>query len=68
MKGRVRGEIDAYTPPRETLAAAVSRLNSEAQPARVMLAHPRTAFHPCTCRLCRDTTVVAAVLIGYDDM
>jgi hypothetical protein len=33
----------------------------------MVLAHPRAAFHPCTCGLCGDATVFAAVLIGYND-
>jgi hypothetical protein len=51
-----------YTPPRETLVVAASRLNSEALATRVVLAHPRVTFHPCMCGLCGG----AAVLIGYD--
>jgi hypothetical protein len=54
-------------PPRETLATTSSRPNSEAPAARMMLAHPRTTFHPCTCGLCGGAAAVAAALIGYDD-
>jgi hypothetical protein len=68
MRGGARGEIDAYMPPRETLAAASSRLNFEALAACVVLAHPHTAFHPCMCRLHRGIVAVAAMLIGYDDV
>jgi hypothetical protein len=25
-------------------------------------------FHPCTCGLCGDAVVIAAALIGYDDV
>jgi hypothetical protein len=53
---------DTYTPPRETLAIASSRSNSEA------LGHPRAAFHPCKCGLCRGTAAIAAALIDYDDV
>jgi hypothetical protein len=38
-----------YTPPRETLAVASSRLNFEALATHVVLARPHTVFHPCTC-------------------
>jgi hypothetical protein len=55
-------------PLRETLAAASSRLNSEALATRVVLAHPCAAFHPCTCGLNGSVVTVAAALIGYDDM
>jgi hypothetical protein len=54
--------------PRETLATASSRLNSEALDMRVVLAHPRAMFHPYTCGLCSGTAAVAATLIGYDDV
>jgi hypothetical protein len=54
-------------PPRETLAAASSQPNSEALLARVVLAHPRAAFHPYTCGLYRGVAVAVA-LIGYDDV
>jgi hypothetical protein len=58
-------------PPRETLATASFRPNSESLAVRVVLAHPHVVFHPYTCRLHRgvDAAVVAAVaLIGYDDI
>jgi hypothetical protein len=55
-------------PPHETLAFGFSRLNSETLAARVVLAHSRAVFHPCTCRLRGSTTVVAATLIGYVDV
>jgi hypothetical protein len=50
--------------PRETLVAVASRPNSDALVARVVLAHPHAAFHPCTCELCGG----AAALIGYNDV
>jgi hypothetical protein len=56
------------TQPRETLAATSSWPNSEALAARVVLAHPRAAFHLRTCGLRRGVAVVAATLIGYDDV
>jgi hypothetical protein len=56
-----------YMPPRETLAATASRSNPEVLAARVVLAHPRAAFHPCMCGLRGGTTTVAAALIGYDN-
>jgi hypothetical protein len=34
----------------------------------VVLAHPRAAFHPCTYRLRGGATVVAVVLISYEDL
>jgi hypothetical protein len=54
--------------PHETLHATSSRPNSEALAAHVVLAHPHVVFHPCTCGLHRGAAVVAAVLIGYDDV
>jgi hypothetical protein len=54
--------------PRETLAATYSRPNSEALAARMVLAHSRAAFHPCTCGLHRGVAAVVAALIGYDDV
>jgi hypothetical protein len=63
--GGARGVIQTpHTPPHKTLAAAASQLNSEAPTAHVVLAHPRTAFHPCTCGLNRGV----AALIGYDEV
>jgi hypothetical protein len=55
-------------PPRETLAVASSRPNPEALATRVVLAHPRTAFHPYMCGLRVGAAVVAAALISYDDL
>jgi hypothetical protein len=66
MRGRVRGGLTPYTPPRETLAATSSRPNSEVLATHVVLAHPRATFHPCTCGFRRGATAVAAALIGYD--
>jgi hypothetical protein len=66
MRGGARGELTPYTPPRETLAATSSRLNSEALAICVVLAHPRVAFHSCTCGLRRDVAAVAGALIDYD--
>jgi hypothetical protein len=54
--------------PRETLATTSSRPNSEALVARVVLAHPRAAFHPCTCGLRRDVVAVTVAPIGCDDV
>jgi hypothetical protein len=64
MMGAARGGLTSYTSPRETLADTFSRPNSEALAAYVVLAHPRVAFHPCTCGLSRGV----AALIGYDDI
>jgi hypothetical protein len=58
----------SYTSPCETLATASSRSNSKVLATRVVLAHPRAAFHPCTCGLRRGAAAVAVVLIGYDDV
>jgi hypothetical protein len=68
MRDGARGRLTSYTPACETLAATSSRPNSEALSAHLVLAHPRVAFHPYTCRLCRGIVVVAAALIGYDDI
>jgi hypothetical protein len=57
-----------YTPPRETLAATSSRSNSEALPARVVLALPRATLHPCTCGLHRGAATIAVALIRYNDV
>jgi hypothetical protein len=56
------------TPPRETLAAVSSQMNSGALAVRVVLAHPCAVFHPCTCGLHRGAAAVAAALISYDDV
>jgi hypothetical protein len=55
-------------PPHETLAVTSSRPNSKALAACVVLSHPHVAFYPYTCGLCEGATMVAAALIGYDDM
>jgi hypothetical protein len=60
--GGARGVIQM--PPHKTLAAAASRLNSEAPAAHVVLTHPRAAFHPCTCGLDRGV----AALIGFNEV
>jgi hypothetical protein len=39
---------------------------SEALATCVVLAHPRTAFHPCKCGLRGGTAAIAAVLISYN--
>jgi hypothetical protein len=59
-----------HTWPRYTfkmLAATASRPNPEALAARVVLAHPHAAFHPCMCGLCGGAAMVVVTLIGYDD-
>jgi hypothetical protein len=68
MIGAARGEdththhhVKPYPPP-------PYRSNSEALAARVVLAHPRKAFHPCTCGLHGGAATVAATLISYDDV
>jgi hypothetical protein len=64
MRGGARGGFTSYMPPRETLATASSRSNTEAQAVLVVLAHPHAAFHPCTCELHGGVTA----RIGYDDV
>jgi hypothetical protein len=54
--------------PRQTLVVIASQLNSEAIAVRMVLAHPRAAFHPCTCGLYGGAVAVAAALICYDDV
>jgi hypothetical protein len=68
LRGGARGNRDAYTPPRETLATTSSQPNPETLAAREVLAHPRAAFHPYMCGLHGGATAVAAALIGYDDV
>jgi hypothetical protein len=68
MRGGTRGGLMPYTPPHETLATTSSRPNSKALVGHVLLAHPRVSFHPYTCGHRRGTVVVAAALIGYDDI
>jgi hypothetical protein len=53
------------TPPHETLAIAASWPNSKSLATHVVLAHPRVAFHHCTCGLHGGAATVAAALIGY---
>jgi hypothetical protein len=55
-------------PPRESLAAASSRLKSEALATRMVLALPRAVFHPFTCGLRGGAAAIAATLICYDDV
>jgi hypothetical protein len=67
-EGRARG---ADTPTHhhvKNLVATSSRPNSEALLVRAVLAHIRATFHPCTCELCGGADVIAAALIGYDDV
>jgi hypothetical protein len=68
MRGKARGGLMSYMPPRETLATTSSRPNSKALAVHVVLAHPRAVFYPCTCGLRGGAIVVAAALIGYDDV
>jgi hypothetical protein len=67
-RGGVRGDIHTYTPPRGTLAATSSRPKPETLAVREVLAHLRATFHLCMCGLYGDIAVVAAALIGCDDM
>jgi hypothetical protein len=64
----MRGGLTPDMVPHETLAATSSQPKSEALPARMVLAHPRTMFHPCTCGLRTCVVAVPAALIGYDDI
>jgi hypothetical protein len=67
MTGRASGALHtSYMSPHETLAAAASRPNSEALVARVVLAHPRMVFHPCTCALRGGAVAIVVALIVYD--
>jgi hypothetical protein len=69
IRGGVRGVINTcLQPPHETLAATSSWPNSEALAARMVLAHSRTMFHPCTCGLRRCAAAVAAAMIDYDNV
>jgi hypothetical protein len=68
MRGGARSILRPYMAPRETLATTSTRLNSEDLVVHVVLTHPRAAFHPYTCRLCRGTAMIAAALIGYDNV
>jgi hypothetical protein len=54
-------------PPRKILIVA-SRPNSEALVVRVVLAHPRVAFYPCTCGLSGGAATIAVALISYNVM
>jgi hypothetical protein len=49
----------------KTLVVTSSWPNPETWTVHEVLAHPRTAFQPCTCGLCGGATVVATELIGY---
>jgi hypothetical protein len=57
-RGSRRDEQMPYTPPRETLAVAASRPNSEALATRVVQAHPRATFHPRMCGLLGGAVVL----------
>jgi hypothetical protein len=62
MRGGARGAETPTCHHVKTLAAtSSSRPNPKALAAREVLAHPHTVFHP-------DAAMIAAVLIGYDDM
>jgi hypothetical protein len=50
-----------------TLTNTASWPNPKNIAACEVLAHPRAAFHPCTCGLRDGATVVAAALISYSD-
>jgi hypothetical protein len=69
MRGGIWG---VYTPTCHHMKTLVTTFSSrpdlETLVAHEVLAHPRVAFHPCTCGLCGGTDAVAAALIGYDDM
>jgi hypothetical protein len=62
------GGLTPNASPRETLATTSSQLNSEAIAVCVVLAHPHMVFHLHTCGLHRGAAVVAAALIGYDNV
>jgi hypothetical protein len=49
----------------KTLAATSSRPNPKTRTVHGVLAHPRTAFQPCTCGLYGGAVAVATALIGY---
>jgi hypothetical protein len=68
MRGGARGGLTPYMPPRETLTTTSSRSNSEALVVHMVLTHLHTAFYPYMCGLRKDVVVVAAALIGYDDV
>jgi hypothetical protein len=51
-----------------TLAATSSRLDLETLAACEVLANPCAVFHSCTCRLRGGVVMVAASMIGYDDV
>jgi hypothetical protein len=55
-------------PSRETLTTPSHWPNCEALAVRVVLAHPRAAFYPYKCGLCRGAAMVTVALIGYDDV
>jgi hypothetical protein len=52
----------------KTLAATSSWPNPKTLATHEVLAHQRTAFHPCTCGLRGGTIAVADVLIDYNDV
>jgi hypothetical protein len=68
MRGKARGEHTPRCYHVTTLAATSSRANSKTLPMCEVLAHARVVFHPYTCRLRGGTVVIAATLIGYDDV
>jgi hypothetical protein len=55
-------------PSPETLTTTSHQPNCEALAVHVVLAHPRAAFHPYKCGLCRGAATVTVALIGYDDV
>jgi hypothetical protein len=67
LRGRVRGDINAYMLPRENQVVTSSHPNSETLTVCEVLAHPRVVFHPCPYGLRRGAAAVAIVLINYND-
>jgi hypothetical protein len=69
IRGGARG---AHTPTHHHMKTVAATSSSwphfEALTAHEVLAHPCAVFHPCTGGLGGGTIVVAAVLIGYDDV
>jgi hypothetical protein len=69
MRDGVRG---VYTPIGHHMKTLATTFSSQPNPkplvAYKVLGHPRAVFHPCMCGLCVGADVVAAVLIGYDDV
>jgi hypothetical protein len=68
MRAGARGTYKTTCHHVTTLAATSTRPDPKTLATCEVLAYPCAAFYPCMCGLCGGTTMVAAPLIGSDDL